>query len=585
MTIQYIPLSALQADTGNVRKTFNPASIEELAQSILTDGLLQNLVVAKPKGRKKRYRIISGERRYRALKLLFERGDLSDAFEVPVEIRGGLSEVDTRRLATVENVQRENLPPLEEAEAVAGLIQDGQTLADVAAQTGLSLNTIKRRLALVNLTDAVKTALSNGTLTLGQAEALTLGSPEEQRHILERLEDGYYYEPDHIRDIIVDAKPSLALAIFPKEAYAGTFTTDLFGEDDTTYFDDAAQFFALQRQAVDALAQRHAETAAWVEVTEDYSISKWQYDQAEEGETGGVIINLSPTGHVSVAEGLVKRGEIDPETAEGSRDNPLAPKQPKPAYSQPVREYMAMHKSVAVQHRLLANPRKAKEVALTAMMGASDWLQPLQPQPHGSLRYFNLEANHSPVYDQIEAAAADMLALIGLNAEEGVPAWASLITHRKDEVATYEAVKALSDEQLDTLFTVITALTFGQGDATALDTRDSLFNRVAGDLEIDMRRHWKPDDAFLTRRSKPQLIGIAHASGATGYTVGIETYKKGELVKVIRSHFKNAYEAGEPNDYQQKALAWLPEAMRFPAVDPDAQQPEDAAGETVADAA
>ena len=59
MTIQYIPLSALQADTGNVRKTFNPASIEELAQSILTDGLLHNLVVAKPKGRKKRYPVIS----------------------------------------------------------------------------------------------------------------------------------------------------------------------------------------------------------------------------------------------------------------------------------------------------------------------------------------------------------------------------------------------------------------------------------------------------------------------------------------------------------------------------------------------
>jgi ParB/RepB/Spo0J family partition protein len=81
MTIQYIPLSALQADTGNVRKTFNPASLEELAQSILTDGLLHNLVVAKPKGRKKRYPIIAGERRYRALKLLEERGDLQEAFE------------------------------------------------------------------------------------------------------------------------------------------------------------------------------------------------------------------------------------------------------------------------------------------------------------------------------------------------------------------------------------------------------------------------------------------------------------------------------------------------------------------------
>ena len=584
MTIQYIPLSALQADTGNVRKTFNPASIEELAQSILTDGLLHNLVVAKPKGRKKRYPIISGERRYRALKLLEERGDLRDDYTVPVEIRDGLSEQDTRRLATVENVQRENLPPLEEAEAVAGLIQDGQTLADVSAQTGLSVTTIKRRLALVSLTDEVKAALTNGILTLGQAEALTLAGAEDQQRLLKRLESGYHYEPDDIRDLITDAKPSLALAIFPKERYTGTFTTNLFAEDDTTYFDDAAQFFALQRQAVEELAERHGETAAWVEVTEDYAIAAWQYDQAEDGEAGGVIINLSPTGHVSVAEGLVKSRGIDPDTAEEARDNPLAPKKPKPAYSTPLRQYMAMHKSVAVQHHLLAHPRKAKEVALTTMLGASDWLPAIKLQPHESLRYFNLEANHSPMYDRIEEAATDMLALIGLEAEEAVPAWASLMTSRTDAVDTYEAVKALSDEQLDRLFTVITALTFGQGNTAALDTRDSLFNCVAADLAVDMRHHWKPDEAFLSRRSKAQLIDIAHQSGAAAYRSILSGYKKGELVTAIRSHFANASEAEEPNEHQQKALAWLPEALQFPAVDPDAAQPEDAADEALAEA-
>ena len=125
MTIEYIPLSALMPSATNVRKTFHPASIEELAQCILADGLLQNLVVHEPKGDGRGYEIISGERRYRALKLLVERGQLEADVTVPVEIRGGLSAQDSHRLATVENVQRENLPPLEEAEAVAGLIQNG----------------------------------------------------------------------------------------------------------------------------------------------------------------------------------------------------------------------------------------------------------------------------------------------------------------------------------------------------------------------------------------------------------------------------------------------------------------------------
>jgi hypothetical protein len=56
------------------------------------------------------------------------------------------------------------------------------------------------------------------------------------------------------------------------------------------------QFFALQRQAVAALAEQHAETADWVEVSEDYHIPRWQYRQTEDGEASGVIINLSPSG-------------------------------------------------------------------------------------------------------------------------------------------------------------------------------------------------------------------------------------------------------------------------------------------------
>jgi len=575
MTMQYLPLSALQPSAANVRKTFRTDSIEELAQCILTDGLLQNLVVHELKGDGSGYTIISGERRYRALKLLVERGQMEANALIPVEIRDGLSAQDSHRLATVENVQREDLPPLEEAEAVAGLIQNGQTLADVSAKTGLSVNTIKRRLALVNLTDAVKEALQSGELTLGQAEALTLGSPEEQERILERILDGYYCDPGSIRDLIVDAKPSVAFAIFPVEQYTGTFTSDLFGEDDTTYFDDAEQFFDLQKQAVDALAERHRETAAWVEVTENYSITTWRYDEAEDGQPGGVVINFAPTGRVEVAEGLIRRETIDWQTAAEAQDNPLAPQKPKPAYSRPLCEYMAMHKSVAVQHELLSSPRKTREVAVITMLGAYDWTAGIKADPHPSLRYFNLDANHSPVYERIEAAVREVLALIGIACEEDGLAWYKLLNQLKDAVKTYEAVKALSDEQLDRLFTVIVALTFGQGDTSSLDTGESLFNRVAADLGVAMREHWMPDMAFLTRRNKPQLIEIAQACGAAAYTSAISTYKKGELVSVLTRHFEEARDAAEPNEHQIKAQAWLPEAMHFPAAEPDAKAHDD----------
>jgi ParB/RepB/Spo0J family partition protein len=294
MTIQSIPLSSILPPDGNPRTAIDQAGIESLAASIQADGLLQNLVVAPLKSRKPRYRLISGERRYRALKLLEERGALPNDHAVPVDIRTGLSADDSLRLATVENLQREDLTPLEEAAAFARLIQDGVPLEDLAARTGLSASTIKRRLALAGLCDETKTALESGALTLAQAEALTLGTHEAQCDIVQRLADGHHYDADDIRDILLKRRPSVALARFPLEQYQGTLTTDLFGEDATTYFDDVEQFFTLQRQAVADMAEAYAAKAEWVEVTEHYHIPRWHYRQAEDGETSGVILNLAP---------------------------------------------------------------------------------------------------------------------------------------------------------------------------------------------------------------------------------------------------------------------------------------------------
>src|SRR6202008_769631 len=133
----------------------------------------------------------SGARRYHALKLLQERGDLAEDFAVPVEIRKGLSKDESLRIATVENLQRQNLTPLEEAAALTKLIHKGAALDDVAAQTGLSATTIRRRLALNGLCKQARKALSDGAITLSQAEALTLGDHESQQRILEELERGH----------------------------------------------------------------------------------------------------------------------------------------------------------------------------------------------------------------------------------------------------------------------------------------------------------------------------------------------------------------------------------------------------------
>ena len=266
MTTQILKLGQIKPSKDNPRKGFDEHSIEGLAQSIKTDGLLQNLIVAEPTSKRAKHAIICGERRFRALTLLLERGDIDKDFPVKVEIKEGLSEDDILRMATVENVQRENLSPLEEAHAIATLIKDGEKLDVIESQTGLTTSTIRRRLMLLELSEDVTQALIDGQINLAQAESFALASHDEQNDILERVQRGWCDSPEDIKDAILDEKPNVALAIFDKSLYTGDYTSDLLAEDKTTYFNDVEQFEELQRQAAEKLVDDYNQSHDWAEL-------------------------------------------------------------------------------------------------------------------------------------------------------------------------------------------------------------------------------------------------------------------------------------------------------------------------------
>jgi ParB family chromosome partitioning protein len=98
---------------------------------------------------------------------------------------------------------------------------------------------VKRRLALASLAPEAKKALRDGTITRSIAEVLTIGSHARQRSILEGILQ-YEDEPDtdDIRRMLLCGKPSVAMAMFPREQYTGAIATDLFADDETTYFED-----------------------------------------------------------------------------------------------------------------------------------------------------------------------------------------------------------------------------------------------------------------------------------------------------------------------------------------------------------
>jgi ParB family transcriptional regulator, chromosome partitioning protein len=552
--------------------------LEGLAASVRNDGLLQNLVVRPVKGKRQHYRVVSGERRYRALKLLEQRGEVDGDFAVPVEIRASLSKDDFLRIATVENLQRQNLTPLEEATALTKLIHKGASLDDVAAQTGLSQTTIKRRLALNGLCEEVRAALALNIIGLSQAEAMTLETDEMQRSILEEIERGIAFSADDIKATALDDRPTVASAIFPLEQYTGTITTDLFADDETSYFDNWEEFLRLQKEAVAQLVKHHEANAAWVEVTDDYRIPDWQYREADEAEQGGVLINLSPTGRVDIRENLVRR-DIDRHTAKETADNPVAPRKPKPAYSSVLCGYIAHHKTAAVQELLVACPRKAKEVAVVERL--------MIFRAHEAITALARETEPQSAYAVLEGQARQFAAKLGFDVKDGEPVWMHFPPQLTDDLSLYEAVRGLSDHELDQLETLLIALVFGQEFCQRLDTTDSLFNRVARDLCVDMRYHWHPDRSFLERRPRDQLVAIAVDCGYAENTGRVATYKKAELVNSLLWYFDTARSAATPTAAQEKAREWLPDAMRFPAVNPDSvaeaeQEPDEVPWEDAA---
>lgn len=159
------------------RKHFDETALKELSLSIESQGILQPMLVEKIDT--DRYSIIAGERRYRAAKL-------ANLKEVPVIVKS-FNDIERLEVALIENIQRENLNSVEEAQAYYYLLNEsGLTQEEVAKKVGKSRSTIANSVRLLQLNEVMKKSLEDGTISAGHARALlSLANPAD-RKILER---------------------------------------------------------------------------------------------------------------------------------------------------------------------------------------------------------------------------------------------------------------------------------------------------------------------------------------------------------------------------------------------------------------
>ena len=170
--VQRIPIHQLRSSPLQPRKDFSESSLQELSESIKAQGIIQPLVA---RARGNVFELIAGERRWRA-------AQLAGLTEVPVIVR----EADDRavlELALIENLQRENLNPIEEAHGYAQLIGEFQlTQEDAAAKVGKSRAVVANAVRLLKLAPEVQSRVRDGQLSVGHAKViLGLEGHEQQK--------------------------------------------------------------------------------------------------------------------------------------------------------------------------------------------------------------------------------------------------------------------------------------------------------------------------------------------------------------------------------------------------------------------
>jgi ParB family chromosome partitioning protein len=210
-----VPIDQIAPNPYQPRKTFNEGSIEELARSVREHGIVQPLVVTRIGDHK--YRLIAGERRFRAA----QKAGLAS---VPAVVKEAMQAGDTLQIALIENIQREDLNPIEEAMAYHQLHQDfGLTQEEISRRVGKERSTVANFLRLIKLPDSVKKLLASGQLSMGHARALlAVESAKKQEQLADRVVK---------RSLNVRQTEMLASATAPKATVKAEKEKDVFTRD------------------------------------------------------------------------------------------------------------------------------------------------------------------------------------------------------------------------------------------------------------------------------------------------------------------------------------------------------------------
>lgn len=334
--LQTVPVQTLTLAPENPRKEVQPETLAELAESIREQGVLQNLLAyADEEG----LRVVGGGRRLRALERLLAEGAIGPEYPVPVRV---LPRDVALEAALVENLQREDMSPAEEIEAVARLAEL-VGVSEAARRTGKSERYVRlRHQAYFHLTPQAREWLLEGLLTWTQAEALLRVSPEVQNAFLDAY--GSNWAPSMLFWFIDRSVHNPLFTLEEYTAAGGTVIYDLEGEP---HLGDARLAQELQMKKLAGLAEELG--LSWVEeAEEDQTYPVWRLSPESIRQK---VEHVQSLGHTVL--GLTwQRGEVAlvVERRDGATSQTEAAP-PRPALSAPARSRFQLAAEVSQAHR------------------------------------------------------------------------------------------------------------------------------------------------------------------------------------------------------------------------------------------
>ena len=579
--VELIPLERLMPAEENARRT--PATAEadlELRASIKAYGLLENLVVCEDGTN---FRVVAGNRRYRALTELADTGEIAVNVPVPCLVIDRDAQHDEIMLA--ENMVRVAMHPADQVEAFSDLVKNGARVADVAARFGVSELTVHRRLRLAGVDPQIMDAYRAGEIDM--ACLTTYASTTDkgrQRQVYKALKQNPWNAagPGTILRMLSEHRATLDrgigafVGVERYEEAGGTVTHDLFADPDAAesgvWFEDME---LLRRLAMERL-EAHAEELRkdgwkWVDaVLEENWDTYGRCDKlhgrisAAKRKTAGCVVSIAHNGDLKVSKGYVR-----PE------DRPKAPRKraatgaAKPIYTTKMRQDLASVRTGIVRATLADNFATAFDLVTFELACDTFELTRYRTTPLAlSMERQKDTPLHRSSEDETFLAGSPGAAKLAAMREELELGWAEIDPDEKlptDERVTrlWAAFMELGQWQKERIFSWCIARTLKDRLTPSL-SQDHYewpeFEDAIGRLEIDFAS-WRPTkELFWGSMRKGAMLQIAEDVLGEEVAARMKSYKTGELASTMEAFFRGEGECpmGLTEEQWAAAKAWSP---------------------------